>query len=317
MNPHDVTTEAVADAIARVRQLKLRVSPSRHAQLEACLDELHAAYGKLDNGQGLIPPDAASALSIVRFVAQLERTSLATPAASALASRTPTSALRRIAQHADRLDATRQEPAQDEHTQRQQCHSPSTAPARRTPVRDLLQRIHTRKTAEGPKKQRETAWQVHTTHGDAGATEVRCEFHLRLVISSTSSLPVPAEAIYRTSDPYAVQMTFHTGADETVNWCFSRELLTAGSRTSAGAGDVQVWPSQSKTGAGIVCLALVSPEGEALMEAPAGAIQAFLRASHKVVPPGEEHKHIDFDASFPADGLPPVDSPHHRGNPAP
>ena len=41
-------------------------------------------------------------------------------------------------------------------------------------------------------------------------TTVSCELHLRLVVSSESSLPVPAGLRYDTADPYAVHATFHT-----------------------------------------------------------------------------------------------------------
>ncbi len=56
-------------------------------------------------------------------------------------------------------------------------------------------------------------------------TTVSCELHLRLVVSSESSLPVPAGLRYDTADPYAVHATFHTGAEETVEWVFARDLL--------------------------------------------------------------------------------------------
>ena len=52
-------------------------------------------------------------------------------------------------------------------------------------------------------------------------TTVSCELHLRLVVSSESSLPVPAGLRYDTADPYAVHATFHTGAEETVEWVFT------------------------------------------------------------------------------------------------
>ena len=40
-------------------------------------------------------------------------------------------------------------------------------------------------------------------------TTVSCELHLRLIVSSESSLPVPAGLRYDTADPYAVHATFH------------------------------------------------------------------------------------------------------------
>src|ERR1700759_3868137 len=99
-------------------------------------------------------------------------------------------------------------------------------------------------------------------------TTVSCELHLRLVVSSESSLPVPAGLRYDTADPYAVHATLPTAAEETVEWVFARDLLAEGLHRPTGTGDVRVWPSRSH-GQGVVCIALSSPEGEALLEAPA------------------------------------------------
>ena len=77
-------------------------------------------------------------------------------------------------------------------------------------------------------------------------TTVSCELHLRLVVSSESSLPVPAGLRYDTADPYAVHATFHTGAEETVEWVFARDLLAEGLHRPTGTGDVRVWPVARK-----------------------------------------------------------------------
>ena len=127
-------------------------------------------------------------------------------------------------------------------------------------------------------------------------TTVSCELHLRLVVSSESSLPVPAGLRYDTADPYAVHATFHTGAEETVEWVFARDLLAEGLHRPTGTGDVRVWPSRSH-GQGVVCIALSSPEGEALLEAPARALESFLKRTDAAVPPGTEHRHFDLDRS--------------------
>jgi hypothetical protein len=129
------------------------------------------------------------------------------------------------------------------------------------------------------------------------STSVTCELHLRLVVSSESSLPVPAGLRYDSADPYAVHATFHTGAQETVDWVFARELLSEGLRRPTGCGDVRVWPSRNR-GQGIVCIALSSPEGEALLEAPARALESFLKRTNAAVPPGTEPRHYDIDAEL-------------------
>jgi len=55
-----------------------------------------------------------------------------------------------------------------------------------------------------------------------------------------------------------------------------------------------VWPSRSH-GQGIVCIALSSPEGEALLEAPARALESFLKRTNAAVAPGAEHRYFDLD----------------------
>ncbi|WP_190094682.1 SsgA family sporulation/cell division regulator [Streptomyces melanogenes] len=121
-----------------------------------------------------------------------------------------------------------------------------------------------------------------------------CELHLRLIVSSDSSLPVPVGLRYDTADPYAVHATFHTGAEETVEWVFARDLLAEGLHRPTGTGDVRVWPSRSH-GPGVVCIALGSPEGEALLEAPARVLESFLKRTDTAVPPGTEHRHINVE----------------------
>ncbi|WP_037609905.1 SsgA family sporulation/cell division regulator [Streptacidiphilus rugosus] len=119
------------------------------------------------------------------------------------------------------------------------------------------------------------------------------QVHLRLIVSSESSMPVPTELRYYRNDPFAVHVDFHTRQD-TASWVFSRSLLTEGLNKPVGGGDVRVWPSRSH-GQGVVCIALSSPEGEALLEAPRRAIASFLRRTEQVVPLGDEATQIDFD----------------------
>ncbi|CAL9670507.1 Sporulation-specific cell division protein SsgB (plasmid) [Streptomyces sp. enrichment culture] len=126
-------------------------------------------------------------------------------------------------------------------------------------------------------------------------TTVSCELNLRLILSSDSSLPVRASLRYDTADPYAVRAAFHTGAEEgAVEWALARELLTAGLHRPAGIGDVQVWPCRSR-GLDVVCIALTSEEGEALLHVPARVLERFLERTAAVVPPGTEHGHVCLD----------------------
>ncbi len=131
------------------------------------------------------------------------------------------------------------------------------------------------------------------TPAATAASQVTMQVHLRLIVSSESSMPVPTELRYYRNDPFAVHVDFHTRQD-TASWVFSRSLLTEGLNKPVGGGDVRVWPSRSH-GQGVVCIALSSPEGEALLEAPRRAIASFLRRTEQVVPLGDEATQIDFD----------------------
>ncbi|AWN27469.1 SsgA family sporulation/cell division regulator [Streptomyces sp. NEAU-S7GS2] len=125
-------------------------------------------------------------------------------------------------------------------------------------------------------------------------TVVERELELGLVLSPERSIPVPARLRYRTDDPYAVHVTFHIGSDSPVSWTFARELLVEGVFRPCGDGDVRVWPTKSD-GRSLVCIALDSPDGRALLEAPAAAVSGWLERTLRVVPPGSEQRHLGLD----------------------
>jgi hypothetical protein len=130
---------------------------------------------------------------------------------------------------------------------------------------------------------------------NADAT-VTCELRLRLLVAGDAALPVPAALRYDVADPYAVHAAFHAAGD-TVEWVFARELLAAGLQGEAGIGDVRVWPS-SDTGVDVVFVSLSSPEGQALLEAPARELAAFLERTYSAVPAGGESSHVDVDTAL-------------------
>ncbi|NGN67867.1 SsgA family sporulation/cell division regulator [Streptomyces sp. A7024] len=132
----------------------------------------------------------------------------------------------------------------------------------------------------------------HTEH-----TEVERELELRLVLSPGRSIGVPARLSYRTADPYAVHVTFHVGSAAPVNWTFARELMVEGVFRPCGHGDVRVWPTKVDDRS-VVCMALSSPDGDALLEAPAPALSAWLERTLRVVPPGEENNRIAMDEAL-------------------
>ncbi|MEV4971537.1 SsgA family sporulation/cell division regulator [Streptomyces scopuliridis] len=140
-------------------------------------------------------------------------------------------------------------------------------------------------------------------------TVVERELELNLVLSPERSIPVPARLVYRTDDPYAVHITFHIGSDTPVNWTFARELLVEGVFRPCGHGDVRIWPTKVD-GRTVLCVALSSPDGDALLEAPCSAVSAWLERTLRIVPPGTESEQLGLDdglarllAPTPADDL--------------
>jgi hypothetical protein len=129
-------------------------------------------------------------------------------------------------------------------------------------------------------------------------TTVTAELGLRLVLPDSPSLPVLATLRYDADDPYAICVTFHTGADgSAVEWSFARQLLTDGSARPVGDGDVRVWPTH-RNGRQLISLSLTSPSGSALFETSLSDVVEFLTRSYAAVPSGCESEYVDIDAEL-------------------
>ncbi|MYR42062.1 SsgA family sporulation/cell division regulator [Streptomyces sp. SID5910] len=125
-------------------------------------------------------------------------------------------------------------------------------------------------------------------------TVVERELELRLILSPEYSVPVPARLTYLADDPYAVHVTFHIDSGRPVYWTFARELLVEGVFRPCGHGDVRVWPSKAD-GRSVVLMALSSPDGDALLEAPTAQVSAWLERTLRAVPPGTEAGQLALD----------------------
>lgn len=130
-----------------------------------------------------------------------------------------------------------------------------------------------------------------------GSTTVSAELGLRLVVPEHSAVPLMASLSYDGDDPYAVRMAFHVGMDEPVEWIFARDLLIAGQKQHAGAGDVQVWPA-AETDGEILNIALSSPFGQALFEVSAAAVTDFLQRTYRLVPADRESDFVDIETEI-------------------
>lgn len=102
------------------------------------------------------------------------------------------------------------------------------------------------------------------------------------------------ELVFEHSDPYAVEMRLAARAG-TVVWTFARELLSEGVYEPVGDGDVQVWPCLSQNGEAVVIIELSSPDGTAVLQAPARLVHAFVADTAAVVPLGREADHLSLD----------------------
>lgn len=256
MKREDLTADAVAHAVASIREAEQGAAPGVY---RVCLQELADLQGRLEGGETPDLDDYPEGLAALDFVVQLRKSSLSTPAAKSLSERTDSDALGRIAWH------------RQEHSDG--ADDPFADPASLYSGR---------------------GWSVRMTN-EAEGPEVICLILLRLVVSDEASLPLPVEGRYNPTDPYAVELLFHT-EEEHVTWVVGRETIAAGLRTYAGAGDVKVWPRVDCDET--TCIALQSPEGTALLEGPTAAFQTFLRRTNDLVSPGAESQHIHFDASF-------------------
>jgi hypothetical protein len=123
------------------------------------------------------------------------------------------------------------------------------------------------------------------------SADVMVDMTLRLVGPETD-LDLPARLHYRAADPYAVRLIFGLGAcEETVEWVFARELLSAGMNAPTGEGDVRIAPHAGDE----VRIELSSPSGSAALVMPRGLATHFLLASYELVWPSTESEHVDLD----------------------
>ena len=130
---------------------------------------------------------------------------------------------------------------------------------------------------------------------DALPATVTHALPLRLIDGTGAALNLTAELRYDAADPYAVDAVFHTGEPRGVRWVFARELLSEGLFRPSGDGDVHVSPLVDENGRAIVLIELRSPDGEAVLHAPAEGLAAFLQSTYAIVAPGGESGHVDLD----------------------
>lgn len=125
------------------------------------------------------------------------------------------------------------------------------------------------------------------------ATSVRAT--VPFVSGEQQSELLEGELVFDRTDPYAVLMHLEARSG-TVTWTFARSLLAEGLYHPAGDGDVQVWPCLSATGEAVVIIELISPDGQALLQAPSREVHDFVDSAHALVPAGQESAHLAMDS---------------------
>ncbi|MGW0712393.1 SsgA family sporulation/cell division regulator [Streptomyces sp. NPDC002643] len=123
---------------------------------------------------------------------------------------------------------------------------------------------------------------------------VEQECAMRLVVSPDISAGVTTRLWYSPHDPYAVYVDIDTGPGTRVTWVFARDLLALGTVKSAGDGDVRIWPAREGRRR-VLCLALSSPSGRALLRAPLTTVERWLERIHQMVPEGQEGRLLNLD----------------------
>lgn len=135
---------------------------------------------------------------------------------------------------------------------------------------------------------------LHKTDTPPGPVVVSSEpVQWRLVVPDERTVLFPGDLCYKSTDPYAVRMTFRVDGD-TLDWFFARSLLIGGLIEPVGAGDVEISPSRHH-GVDTVRIALKAHPVYAVLEAPARTVAAFLKRTCRHVPLGTEHRHLDLD----------------------
>ncbi|WP_158542751.1 SsgA family sporulation/cell division regulator [Phytoactinopolyspora halophila] len=121
---------------------------------------------------------------------------------------------------------------------------------------------------------------------------------LQLLSGPTDTRLLPAEFRYSADDPLAVTVVFDVGSESPVQWVFARDLLSTGLKRETGLGDVVVGPVEDAHGVPAVKISLSSPDGDALLLAPAAHVDEFVAHTCRLVPPGTEGQLLDIDLAL-------------------
>ena len=123
-----------------------------------------------------------------------------------------------------------------------------------------------------------------------------CAFPLEVqaVVCPGLGVAVAARLRYHPTEPYTVYLDNHIDLDDPITWAFARELLATGVNEWAGMGDVSVFPGAGEDPETLF-ISLLGDRGEVVLRARASHVRRFLAWTERLVPFGEEGRHLDLD----------------------
>jgi Streptomyces sporulation and cell division protein, SsgA len=109
----------------------------------------------------------------------------------------------------------------------------------------------------------------------------------RLLHRGSKSVAARIHLKYRSTDPYAVEMTIRVRDQKPITWMFGRELLDDGLRQQSGLGNVTITPCPQAPTV-LVHVKLRDDIGAADLEMRSEPVAEFLRLTYLQVPEGTE-----------------------------
>ena len=123
---------------------------------------------------------------------------------------------------------------------------------------------------------------------------VTAELSARVLWPGSGSVAARIHLQYRSTDPFAVQMTIRVRGNEPSTWTFGRELLDDGLRRASGVGDITVEPCPQAPTV-LLHVTLRDDVSEAALELRRAPIAEFVSETYDAVPAGHERLFLLVD----------------------
>ena len=115
---------------------------------------------------------------------------------------------------------------------------------------------------------------------------------------TASGTTVDSFWLYDRSEPWSIHLSVATGGVR-VRWLFDRELLSRGLDHWAGSGDVRIGPGPGRgRGPRTTVIHLVARRTVVPALLDTHALEAFLRATTRLIGLGQESRGIDWDGQL-------------------